>query len=149
MKKGFSLLEIVLALGILGVALPMLLSYMAENVNDSTHRIQMLRAKNMEKNLRYVLEEIRVPLPLDANDCTFCGYKNDCFTVATSPTGWDNASPYCLIELEQNILLGEYFGNSIRHYVYGLYPWNASSQMKQGNWKGSVQHWIGESILGS
>ncbi|MDR0590742.1 MAG: type II secretion system GspH family protein [Puniceicoccales bacterium] len=34
MKRGFSLLEVVLAVGILGVSLPVLLTYMAESAGE-------------------------------------------------------------------------------------------------------------------
>jgi prepilin-type N-terminal cleavage/methylation domain-containing protein len=145
MKKGFSLLEIVLALGILGVALPLLISQMAENSEDSVKRTQISMAQNMEKNLQCALDEIRTPLPLDTNHCTFCGYKNDCFTIATASTGWDN-TPLWLIEREEETLL---VGNSVKHITYNLYPWNTSAQTKQEYWKGIVYQWIVQSSLGS
>jgi prepilin-type N-terminal cleavage/methylation domain-containing protein len=142
-KKGFSLLEIVLALGILGMALPLFISNMTESSNDSSRRIQILLAQNMEKNLCHVLETISVVLPLTTN-CTFCGYKSDCFTIDTASTGWDSAIPPCLIEKKQETAI---IKDKVKRIAYDLYPYNLATQIKQETWKSTVFQWIVSATL--
>jgi type II secretory pathway pseudopilin PulG len=123
MRQGFSLLEVVLAIGILGFSLPMLLTHMAESTSHTEKRMQEILVANIGKSVQNVLSVINKAPELDSNNWAYCGYKDGIFTIKNTSTGFDGAVFVLGQETVQTKVKG-----SIKETVYGLYPWDSSNQ---------------------
>ncbi|MDR0740501.1 MAG: prepilin-type N-terminal cleavage/methylation domain-containing protein, partial [Puniceicoccales bacterium] len=123
MRRGFSLLEVVLAIGILGFSLPMLLTHMAESTSHTEKRMQEILVANIGKSVQNVLSVINKAPELDSNNWAYCGYKDGIFTIKNTSTGFDGAVFVLGQETVQTKVKG-----SIKETVYGLYPWDSRNQ---------------------
>jgi type II secretory pathway pseudopilin PulG len=123
MKRGFSLLEVVLAIGILGFSLPILLSHMADNASDTEKRIQGLLVVNAGKNVQNVLNLANRAPTLDGNHQAYCGYKGGIFSIGESGDPFDGAIFVLGREAAESIVNG-----SVERTTYVLYPWDAKNQ---------------------
>ncbi|MDR1906798.1 MAG: type II secretion system GspH family protein [Puniceicoccales bacterium] len=123
MKRGFSLLEVVLAIGILGFSLPVLLTYMAESASSSERRMQGILVSNAGKNVQNVLSVSSMAPALDSNHQAYCGYKGGIFVVADEATGFDGP----VFVLGRNGVVAGANG-SVEETTYALYPWDTKRQ---------------------
>ncbi|MDR0417983.1 MAG: type II secretion system GspH family protein [Puniceicoccales bacterium] len=123
MRQGFSLLEVILAIGILGLSLPILLTYMAESATKTEKRIQEILIVNMGKNVQNILSAVNKAPMLDDNNRAYCGYRNGIFTITNSATGFGEAVFVLGQETEKVIL-----GGKVREILYRLYSWNSKNQ---------------------
>ncbi|MDR2806741.1 MAG: type II secretion system GspH family protein [Puniceicoccales bacterium] len=136
-RMGFSLLEIVLAIGILGISLPLFLTYMAESASNSTQRVQSILLQNMRRNVQHVLDTHNLALPLN-EDRAYCGYKNGCFTLEVTCDGFEDHS-FIIIKQGEASSISE----CVQHIIYNIYPWNKSTQSPQqnGEWD-TIAQWV-------
>jgi hypothetical protein len=112
--------------GILGISLPILWTHMAESANHSAKCIQMISLKNVEKNMQNILNAIRAALPLDGENCTYCGYEKDRFTVTTLSDTLDG-NVFMIKEKSQKLMVN----GSVKRITYAIYPWNRIKQRPQ------------------
>jgi type II secretory pathway pseudopilin PulG len=123
MRRGFSLLEVVLAIGILGFSLPILLTHMAESTSHTEERMQKVLVANAGKNVQNVLSATHKTPELDANNRAYCGYKDGIFAIKNIATDFDGAVFVLGRETVQVKANG-----SVAETVYGLYPWDSRNQ---------------------
>ncbi|MDR1590742.1 MAG: type II secretion system GspH family protein [Puniceicoccales bacterium] len=124
MKRGFSLLEIVLAVGILGFSLPILLTHMAESTGKTEKRIQEMLLTNTAKNVQNVLSVFPKAPELDTSNQAYCGYRNGIFVIADTASGFDGAI-FVLERKEVEAGANE----SVTETIYELYPWDSKNQV--------------------
>ncbi|MDR1367011.1 MAG: type II secretion system GspH family protein, partial [Puniceicoccales bacterium] len=123
MRQGFSLLEVILAIGILGLSLPILLIYMAESAGKTERRIQEILVVNAGENVQNVLSVVNGAPILDDNNRAYCGYKGGIFTIANTAMNFDG-SVFVLCRKSMNSLVNE----SVEETTYALYPWDNKNQ---------------------
>ncbi|MDR0590743.1 MAG: type II secretion system GspH family protein [Puniceicoccales bacterium] len=124
MKRGFSLLEVVLAIGILGVSLPVLLTYMAESAGDTEKRVWEILAANAEKNVQNVLNMTPKAPVLDADHRAYCGYKNGTFSITDQPDDFDG--PVFVLRREAVEMAAN---GCVERTIYALYPWDKKKKI--------------------
>jgi prepilin-type N-terminal cleavage/methylation domain-containing protein len=124
MRRGFSLLEVVLAIGILGFSLPVLLTHMAESAGKTEKRMQEILLTNTGKNVQNVLNVLTKSPELDANNQAYCGYKNGVFVITNTANGFDGA----IFVLGREAVKAETNG-SVVEIFYKLYPWDSKNQV--------------------
>ncbi|MDR0678404.1 MAG: type II secretion system GspH family protein [Holosporaceae bacterium] len=121
MRRGFSLLEVVLAIGILGLSLPVFLTYMAESTGKTENRIQEILISNAGKSVQNVLNVVgKVPV-LDINNQAYCGYKTGVFTIANTAMGFDG-TVFVLKQVDAGA------NGGITETTYALYSWDNRNQ---------------------
>ena len=89
MILGFSLIEIILAIGILGGTLTMLLSSMADFTYANKKQIDTILLLNTQRNVQNFLNKIPKALTLDSDDLAYCGYKSKKFTISNNQNDLD------------------------------------------------------------
>ncbi|MDR2812615.1 MAG: type II secretion system GspH family protein [Puniceicoccales bacterium] len=123
MRRGFSLLEVVLAIGILGLSLPILLTHMAENTGKMEKRMQEIFVANTGKNVQNVLNAVTKAPILDANNQAYCGYQDGVFMIANAATGFDGIIFVLVRKAVENVING-----GVSETTYALYPWDSQNQ---------------------
>ena len=118
-QKGFSLLEVVLSMAILGMSLPILLKFSAEGIANSHDAIRNIEIANAEKSIQNYLPQNAGSLEINATDNTdklyFYQNESDQWTFSSERPSLKNVFVLQLISSDTTS-----FAVKVYRYLLGL-----------------------------
>ncbi|UPA28447.1 MAG: prepilin-type N-terminal cleavage/methylation domain-containing protein [Verrucomicrobiota bacterium] len=119
-KRGFSLLEVVLAIGLLGSVLVVLLGYMVDSAKNTRNTAEKILLQNAQRNFENYFLVARKPL-MSEGETLYYGRRGDCWQLNAQSVNFDG-EVFLLkhMKTEQS--------KNIAFITYGLLPWSAGNR---------------------
>ncbi|MDE6575805.1 MAG: prepilin-type N-terminal cleavage/methylation domain-containing protein [Opitutales bacterium] len=119
-KRGFSLLEVVLAIGLLGSVLVVLLGYMVDSAQNTRNTAEKILLQNAQKNFENYFLIARKPL-VSEGGILYYGRRGDCWQLNAQFVDFDG-EVFLLkrVKTEQS--------KNIALITYELLPWSAGNR---------------------